>query len=86
MLSLSVAPTSIAEEDDDGTTAIAENVSIVMVKITNDPPKTFAVDRTVTLTFSGATQGTHYSVNPEDADTNKRRATRWFCRRTMAIA
>ena len=70
VLSLSVAPSSIAEEDDDGTTAVAENVSTVTVEITNDPPKTFAVDQTVTLTFSGATEGTHYSVSPEAADTN----------------
>ena len=68
VLSLSVDPSSIAEEDDDGTTAVAENVSTVTVGITNG--KTFAVDRTVTLTFSGATQGTHYSVSPVDDDTN----------------
>ena len=68
-LSLSVVPSSIAEEDDDGTTGTAENVSTVTVEITNG--KTFAVDQTVTLTFSGtATQGTHYSVSPGDADTN----------------
>ena len=68
VLSLSVDPSSIAEEDDDGTTAVAENVSTVTVGITNG--KTFAVDRTVVLTFSGATQGTHYSVSPVDDDTN----------------
>ena len=69
MLSLSVDPSSIAEEDDDGTTSVAENVSTVTVEITNG--KTFAVDQTVTLTFSGtATQGIHYSVSPGDADTN----------------
>ena len=28
------------------------------------------MDRTVTLTFSGGTQGTHYSVSPTDADPN----------------
>ena len=68
-LSLSVDPSSIAEEDDDGTTSVAENVSTVTVGITNG--KTFAVDQTATLTFSGtATQGTHYSVSPGDADTN----------------
>ena len=67
VLSLSVDPPSIAEEDDDGTTGIAENVSTVTVGITNG--KTFAEDRTVTLTFSGATQGTHYSVSPTDAET-----------------
>ena len=69
-LSLSALPASIAEEDDDGTTGTAENVSTVTVEITNG--KTFAVDQTVTLTFSGtATQGTHYSVSPGDADTNE---------------
>ena len=68
-LLLSAVPASIAEEDDDGTTSVAENVSTVTVEITNG--KTFAVDQTVTLTFSGtATQGTHYSVNPGDADPN----------------
>ena len=67
VLSLSVDPPSIAEEDDDGTTSVAENVSTVTVEITNG--KTFAVDQTATLTFSGtATQGTHYSVSPGDAD------------------
>ena len=67
VLSLSVDPPSIAEEDDDGTTSVAENVSTVTVGITNG--KTFAVDKTATLTFSGtATQGTHYSVSPGDAD------------------
>ena len=69
VLSLSVDPSSIAEEDDDGTPGVAENVSTVTVAIIN-PPKTFAVDRTVTLTFSGGTQGTHYSVSPTDADPN----------------
>ena len=40
------------------------------VEITNG--KTFAVDQTVTLTFSGtATQGAHYNVTPGDADTNE---------------
>ena len=69
VLSLSVDPSSIAEEDDDGTTGTAENVSTVTVEITNG--KTFAEDQTVSLTFSGtATQGTHYSVNPGDADAN----------------
>ena len=70
VLLLSAVPASIAEEDDDGTPGTAENVSTVTVEITN-PPKTFAVDQTVTLTFSGtATQGTHYSVTPGDADPN----------------
>ena len=68
VLSLSVDPSSIAEEDDTATTAVAENVSTVTVGITNG--KTFAVDRTVTLIFSGGIQGTHYSVSPGDADTN----------------
>ena len=69
VLSLSVDPSSIAEEDDDGTTSVAENVSTVTVGITN-PPKTYAEDLTVTLTFSGtATRGTHYSVSPGDTDT-----------------
>ena len=69
VLSLSVDPPSIAEEDDDGTTSVAENVSTVTVGITNG--KTFAVDKTATLTFSGtATQGTHYSVSPGDADSS----------------
>ena len=70
-LSLAAAPTSIAEEDDDTTPSTLENVSTVTVWITNG--KTFAEDQTVTLTFSGddATQGTHYSVSPGDADTNK---------------
>ena len=68
-LSLSVDPSSIAEEDDDVTTGVSENVSTVTVRITNG--KTFAEDQTVTLAFSGtATQGTHYSVLPGDADTN----------------
>ena len=68
-LLLSVVLSLIAEEDDDGTTDTAENVSTVTVEITNG--KTFAVDQTVTLTFSGtATQGTHYSVSPGDADPN----------------
>ena len=68
-LSLSAAPSSIDEEDDDGTTGTAENVSTVKVEITNG--KTFGVDQTVTLTFTGtATRGTHYSVSPGDADTN----------------
>ena len=68
VVSLSVDPSSIAEEDDDGTTSVSENVSTVTVEITNG--KTFAVAKTVTLTFSGATQGTHYSVSPGDADPN----------------
>ena len=68
-LSLAAAPASIAEEDDATTTGTVENVSTVTVEITNG--KTFAVDQTVKLTFSGtATQGTHYSVSPGDADTN----------------
>ena len=66
-LSLSVHPPSIAEEDDDTTTGVTENASTVTVAITNG--KTFAVEQTVTLTFSGGTQGTHFSVSPTDADT-----------------
>ena len=65
MLSLSVDPPSIAEEDDDSTPDDTENVSTVTVGITN--AKTFAEDRTVTLTFSGAA-ASDYSVSPEDAD------------------
>ena len=69
VLSLSVDPPSIAEEDDDTTTGVTENVSTVTVAIDND--KTFVGEETVTLTFSGdATEGTHYSVSPMDADTN----------------
>ena len=69
VLSLSVDPPSIAEEDDDATTGVTENVSTVTVAIAND--KTFVGEETVTLTFSGdATEGTHYSVSPTDADTN----------------
>ncbi|WP_428098640.1 fibronectin type III domain-containing protein [Candidatus Rariloculus sp.] len=69
VLSLSVDPPSIAEEDDDATTGVTENVSTVTVAIAND--KTFVGEETVTLTFSGdATEGTHYSVSPMDADTN----------------
>ena len=43
VLSLSVVPPSIAEEDDDGTTGVTENVSTVTVAITN--AKTFVGDR-----------------------------------------
>ena len=68
VLSLSVDPSSIAEEDDAGTPGVAENVATVTVGSTNG--QTFAVDRTVTLTFSGGSQGTHYSVSPADADAN----------------
>ena len=60
-LSLTAAPAQIAEEDDVSTTGTVENVSTVTVSITN--AKTFALDQTITLTFSGsAIEGTHYSV------------------------
>ena len=66
-LSLSAAPASIAEEDDSGTTGVAENVSTLTVSIANG--ETLPADRTVTLVFDGtAAQGTHYSVRPVDAD------------------
>ena len=69
VLSLSVAPPSIAEADDGGTMDITENVSTLTVQITNG--KTFAENQTVTLAFSGtAVQGTHYEVSPDDADPN----------------
>ena len=69
VLSLSAAPASIAEEDDDTTTNVAENVSTLMVAAAS--PKTFATEQTITLTFGGtAVYGTHYSVNPADADAN----------------
>ena len=84
VLSLSVAPPSIAEEDDDTTTGVSENVSTVTVEITN--AKTFAEDRTVTLTFSGATEGTHYSVSPGDDGYERGGPPGGVCRRTMAIA
>ena len=68
-LSLTAAPAQIAEEDDVSTTGTVENVSTVTVSITN--AKTFALDQTITLTFSGsAIEGTHYSVSPADADTS----------------
>ena len=67
VLALSADPPSIAEEDDSAT-GRAENVSTLTVAITNG--KTFAADKTVTLTFGGtATRGTHYGVSPADADT-----------------
>ena len=66
-LVLSAEPASIAEEDDDATMDVFENVSTLTVEIGNG--KTYAADRTVTLTFSGtATKDTDYSVSPEDAD------------------
>ena len=66
-LSLSAAPASIAEEDDDGTPGVAENVSTLTVSIANG--ETLPADRTVTLVFDGtAVEGTHYSVSPLDAD------------------
>ena len=69
VLSLSAAPASIAEEDDDTTTNVAENVSVLTVAAAS--PKTFATEQTITLTFGGsAVYGTHYSVSPVDADAN----------------
>ena len=69
ILSLAAEPASIAEEDDDTTTIVAENASTLTVSIDNG--KTFATDQAITLTFAGtAVYGTHYSVNPADADAN----------------
>ena len=69
VLSLSADPASIAEEDDDTTTTVAENASVLTVAAAS--PKTFATEQTITLTFGGsADYGTHYSVNPVDADAN----------------
>ena len=67
-LSLSVSLASIAEADDDATPNVAENASEVTVESGNG--KTFAADRTVTLTFAGtAVEGTDYTVAPIDTDT-----------------
>ena len=69
VLSLSAAPASIAEEDDDTTTSVTENVSVLTVSAAS--PKTFATGQTITLTFAGtAVYGTHYSVSPVDTDAN----------------
>ena len=69
VLSLSAAPASIAEEDDDTTTNVAENVSTLTVAAAS--PKTFATGQTITLTFAGsAVYDTHYSVAPADTDAN----------------
>ena len=69
VLSLSAVPASIAEEDDDTTMNVAENVSVLTVAAAS--PKTFATEQTITLTFGGtAVYGVHYSVNPADADAN----------------
>ena len=69
VLSLSAAPASITEEDDDTTTNVAENVSVLTVAAAS--PKTFATEQTITLTFGGtAVYGTHYSVSPADTDAN----------------
>ena len=69
VLSLSADPASIAEEDDDTTTSVAENVSVLTVAAAS--PKTFATEQTITLTFGGsAVYGTHYGVSPVDADAN----------------
>ena len=67
VLSLSASAAEIAEEDDDGTTNIAENASVVTVATTNS--KTFADEQTLTLNFSGAAvEDTHFTVTPADAD------------------
>ena len=69
-LTLTSEPTSISEVDDSTTTDLAENTATVTASIANG--KTFAGEQTATLTFTGnATEGTHYSVSPEDADTAK---------------
>ena len=69
-LTLTSEPTSISEVDDSTTTDLAENTATVTASITNG--KTFAGEQTTTLTFTGnATEGTHYSMSPEDADTAK---------------
>ena len=66
-LFVSAAPMVIAEEDDTSTTDVSENVSTVTVGIAGDG--LFAADQMVTLDFTGtATEGTHYSVSPTDAD------------------
>ena len=68
-LSLVAVPASIAEEDDDTTTSVTENVSVLTVAAAS--PKTFATEQTITLTFGGsAVYGTHYSVSPVDTDAN----------------
>ena len=65
-LAFEVAPTEIAEADDAATDA-EENVATVTVTSTNG--KMFRHDQTLTLTFGGtATYGTHYTVEPPDAD------------------
>ena len=69
VLSLAAEPASLAEEDDDTTTNVAENVSVLTVAAAS--PKTFATDQAITLTFAGtAVYGTHYSVSPVDTDAN----------------
>ena len=69
VLSLAAEPVSITEEDVDTTTSVTENVSTLTVSAAS--PKTFATDQAITLTFDGtAVYGTHYSVNPVDADAN----------------
>ena len=69
VLSLSAAPASISEADNSGTTNVAENVSTLTVAAAS--PKTFALEQTITLTFTGsAVYGTHYGVSPVDADAN----------------
>ena len=69
VLSLSAAPASISEVNDDTTTNVAENASVLTVSAAS--PKTFATGQTVTLSFGGsAVYGTHYGVSPVDADAN----------------
>ena len=71
-LELTATPESIAEEDDATTTGTAENVSTVTASIASANTKTIEADQVLTLTFDGsATYGTHYTVSPEDADTNE---------------
>ena len=66
-LSLRAVPASIRESDIGATADVAENVSVVSVAIANG--KTFATERTVTLTFAGtAVEGTDYTVSPADDD------------------
>ena len=67
VLALSADPGSIAEEDDDTTMDVAENVATLTVTVTG--ATLYGADQTVTLVFTGsATEGTHYTVDPADAD------------------
>ena len=66
-LSLTVTPPVIGEADDPATAGRTENVATVTASILNG--KTFATDRTITLSFAGtAAPGTDYTVSPADAD------------------